>query len=629
MPTKTKPASGKRSSSGRAPRPEPVSASALARSSISPVRLAAMCLLLAVATLLLYSPVGSHPFVNYDDGDYVIHNAHVNQGLTWDALTWALTSTEAANWHPVTWLSHALDCQLYGLDPAGHHWTSAILHTLNVVLLFLLLWRVTGAAGRSFVVAALFALHPLNVESVAWVAERKNVLSMLFFLLTLGAYGIYVRKPNVWRYVVVAGMFALALASKPMVITLPFVLLLLDYWPLCRIQDWTKPSAAFPVEQRPLSRLILEKLPLLLLSAGSAVITVVAQGESVIPQGALPLSVRLVDAMYAYAMYLWKAVFPASLALIYPHPGRTLAAWQIGLSALVLLVLTAVAWRQRITRPYLTIGWLWFLGTAVPVIGIVQVGVQVIADRYAYLPLIGVFVMAVWWAGELADHFGVTLVPRAAIAVLVLAAFSFVTWRQIGYWKTTEEVWTHALAVTTNNSIAEDYLTHTLFDLNRYDEGMAHLRNYARLEPLDPDAHMRVAADDQDHGQFQDAIKEYENAVKGDAILRKSGLPALPAKTLAMTYANLSVIYVQLGDAPKAQQEMNEALVTDAPSINEMMNSFAQYIAGHPAASGYVRLGILLHESGHASEADQAFAQARQLDPQVKLPSISALTTKP
>ncbi len=623
MPTRTKPSSVKYARS-KASRPKR-GVSPIAPSKLSPMRLTAMCLLLASFTLLLYSPVGSHPFVNYDDGDYVIHNTHVNQGLSWDTFTWALSATIAANWHPLTWLSHALDCQLYGLDSSGHHWTSAIIHALNAVLLFLLLWLATRATGCSFLVAALFAVHPLNVESVAWVAERKNVLSMLFFLLTLGAYGAYARRPNVRRYLILAGMFALALASKPMVITLPFVLLLLDYWPLCRIEGWTEPSAAFSVEQRPLSRLILEKLPLLLLSAGSAVITVVAQGESVIPQGALPFSVRLVDAMYAYAMYLWKGVWPANLALIYPHPGRTLTAWQIALSAVVLLVLTVVAWRQRVDRPYLMIGWLWFLGTAVPVIGIVQVGVQVIADRYAYLPLIGVFVMVVWWAGELADHFGLPLAPRAACAALALAALSFVTWRQIGYWKSTEEVWTHALAVTKDNSIAEDYLTHTLFDQNRYDEGMAHLRNYARLEPLDPDAHMRVAADDQDHGNFQDAIKEYEIAIRAAAILTKSGLPGLPSKTLAMTYANLSVIYVQLGDSAKAQQEMNQALVTDAPSITEMMNSFAQYIASHPLAGGYVRLGILLEESGHATEAEQAFARARQLDPQVKLPSVSAL----
>jgi protein O-mannosyl-transferase len=626
MPTKTKTAPGKRSPVMKAKPKKPGSRS-IPHSvpvSISLGRIAAICFLLVTATILVYSSTGKHPFANYDDGDYVVQNAHVTAGLTWDTVTWALTAIDASNWHPLTWLSHALDCQLFGLNPSGHHWTSVVIHALNVVLLFLLLWRATGATGRSLLVAALFALHPLNVESVVWIAERKNVLSMFFFLLTLGAYSFYARKPNLRRYVAVVVLFVLALAAKPMVITLPFVLLLLDYWPLRRIQNWSEPSATFPVPQFALPRLIVEKLPLLAFSAASAIITVVAQGESVIPTLALPLSVRLLDALYAYAMYMWKAFWPISLALIYPHPGRTLSAWQIGLSAILLLALSIMVWRQRVARPCLAVGWLWFLGTAVPVIGIIQVGVQVIADRYAYLPLIGIFVMFAWSVSDLADRFALPLFPRAAALALMLAALSLVTSRQIGTWKTSVEVWTHALQVTKNNSIAESNLTNALFDLKRYDEGMVHLRNYARLEPLDPKAHVRVGADFQDRGQLADAVREYETAFRAAAILQRSGLPNnVTPQALAMTHANLSVIYVQLGDSAKARLEMTEALQTDAEAVDRMIAQFAQYIATHPAAPGYVRLGLLLNQAGRVSEAKHAFAQARQLDPQIALPAIS------
>ena len=276
---------------------------------------AVLCFLLAAVTLILYSPVGRHPFVDYDDQSYVFQNDHVKAGLTWDTLTWAMTATDYSNWHPLTWISHALDFQLFGLNAGAHHWTSVIIHALNAMLLFLLLWRVTGATWKGLMVAALFALHPLNVESVAWIAERKNVLCTSFFLLALGAYGWYAREPdvrreNVRRYLVVALMFILGLAAKPMVITLPFVLMLLDLWPLRRIAGWGEPSAAFPVPQQPLSRLVLEKLPLLALSAGSAIITMVAQTVSEVPTQALPIGVRLETSFYAYAMYLWKAIWP-------------------------------------------------------------------------------------------------------------------------------------------------------------------------------------------------------------------------------------------------------------------------------------------------------------------------------
>jgi hypothetical protein len=588
----------------------------------STLRILTISVLLAVFTLLLYSQVGKNPFVDYDDYYYVVENSHVKAGLTWSTLTWALTATEQSNWHPLTWLSHALDCQLYGLNPSGHHWTSLLIHALNATLLFLLLWRVTRATWPSLLVAALFALHPLNVESVAWVAERKNVLSTLFVLLALGAYGWYAQKPGIRRYLIVALLFVFGLASKPMAITLPFVLLLLDFWPLRRIENWTDPAPAFPVPQfRPL-HLVLEKLPLLTLSAASAVLTLVAQTPNVISTNALPITVRIEASIYAYGMYLWKMMWPVYLAPIYPHPGRSLPVWQPLLSALLIVGVSLLAWKQRRSRPYLAFGWLWFLGTAVPIIGIVQVGNQVIADRYAYLPLIGIFIIIAWGASELAAHWQLRAAPCVAIVALVLAALSFFTWRQIGYWHSTIDLWVHALQVTKNNSMAENYLANDLFLAGRNEEAMVHLRDYARLEPLDPAAHIRVAADLQDHGQLPEAIKEYEGAIRASVALGKGGYSGVTPEMLSITYANLGVIYSQLGDEGKARASTQKALGTDAPAIDQMIGRLVQSMAENPNAQGFVRLGILLRQVGFGSEAARSFTAARRLDPRVALPPI-------
>ncbi len=585
---------------------------------------AMLCFLLAAVTLTLYSPVGRHPFVDYDDQSYVFQNDHVKAGLTWDTLTWAMTATEYSNWHPLTWISHAADCQFFGLNAGAHHWTSAIIHALNAMLLFLLLWRVTGATWKSLLVAALFALHPLNVESVAWIAERKNVLSTFFFLLALGAYGWYARRPDVRRYLVVAVMFALGLAAKPMVVTLPFVLMLLDLWPLQRIEGWGQSSATFPVPQRPLSRLLLEKLPLLALSAGSAVITMVAQTESEVPTQALPIGVRLETSFYAYAMYLWKAIWPAHLAAVYPHPGRGLPLWQLLVGALIVVTGLIVAWKQRFSRPYVTVGWLWYLGTAVPIIGIIQVGIQVIADRYAYLPLIGIFVIAVWAASALADRTHLGVAPRAVVSSLILAALAFTAFKQIGYWQSTVDLWTHALHVSENNSMAENFLANELFSLGRYQEGMAHLRTYVGLEPLDPSAHARVGADYQDHGRLPEAIHEYETAIRAERVLEAAGQPGLPADMLAMTYANLGLGYAQSGDAAEAQASMKQAMVVDGDAIVRMATALAQYLPAHPSAQGYIRLSLILTQLGRRQEAEQAFAQAQKLDPHLAAPTGTA-----
>ena len=567
-----------------------------------------MCLLLAVATLALYNPASRHPFVNYDDDAYVTQNAHVRQGLTADTIRWALTSTEQANWHPLTWLSHALDVSLFRFNPAGHHFTSVLIHIVNVVLLYLLLMWATRRFGPSLFVAALFALHPINVESVAWIAERKNVLCTMSFFVTLWAYGWYAKQPRWQRYVVVALLFAAGLASKPMVITLPFVLLLLDYWPLKRGSSFSW-------------RLVLEKLPLLALSAASAAITVQAQqsGGAVRSTAQFSFAVRVANAICAYAMYLWKMIWPARLAPLYPHPGDSLAAWQVAVSAIVLITVTILVLKFR-ARRYLLVGWLWFLGTLVPVIGIVQVGDAAMADRYAYIPLIGIFVMISFGVADWAEakHFGGW---AFAVGVIVLIALSYATHRQIDYWQSNETLWSHALDVTRNNFIAEDNLAGALILEGKEEDAHAHFETAERINSRDPMSHSNLGAYDQTHHQFRDAIAQYRTVI---ALTSDRGL-------LAQTYANLGAAQRTLGDDQEAHQSFEQALrlnpgqfnawlgegllARQAGNFNEAVSDFSRSIELQPTAQAYVELGRTQLKMGHAPEALEAYQQALKINP--------------
>jgi hypothetical protein len=511
-----------------------------------------LSLLIVAATLLVYNPVNHHPFVNYDDDRYITSNPHIRDGLSWNTVTWAFTSTEQANWHPLTWLSHAFDCQLFHLNPAGHHFTSLLIHAFNAVLLFLLLTRTTGRAGPSLFVAALFALHPLNVESVAWVAERKTVLSTFFFFLAIAAYGSYARKPDWRRYLAVAALFAFGLMSKPMVITLPFVLLLLDYWPLGRIQG-TAPITQMP--QMKISRLLLEKVPLLLLSAASAVITMRAQqaGGSVRSILQFSLAVRIENAIVAYAMYLWKTLWPARLAPLYPHPGDSLAAWQVTLAALILLSISALVVTLR-SRRYLLVGWVWFLGTLVPVIGLIQVGDAAMADRYAYIPLIGIFVMVAWGLADLADAQNIGFYSRTIPAACVLIMLGFVTQRQLSLWSSSYDLWSHTVAVTGPNFIAQDNLGGALVLAGKIDEAYPHFQAAAAINPRDPMSHANIGVYLRDHGHPEEAVAQFQTAI---SLTSDRGL-------LASTYANLGAAYHDLGDNEKSRQSFEQALQLSA-----------------------------------------------------------------
>jgi protein O-mannosyl-transferase len=592
-----------------------------------------ICAFLAAVTLAIYSPVISHPFIfNYDDDGYVINNSHVQAGLVWKTVAWAFTSTEYSNWHPLTWLSHALDCELYGLNPAGHHFTSLALHALNVILLFLLLVRATGAAGRSLLVAALFALHPFNVESVAWVAERKNVLSTLFFLLALGAYGWYTVRPGVKRYLAVAALFLLGLAAKPMIITLPCVLLLLDFWPLRRIQGWNgssspglgdraqevRPASAnpwttLPVSQVPFCRLILEKLPLLALSAADGMVTIFAQRSYGSMHLVLPLWVRLENALYAYAMYVLKGFWPARLAVFYPYPAA-LTGWQLGLAAVFVVSISGLVWRDRASRPYLLMGWLWFLGTLVPVIGLIQVGEQAMADRYAYIPMIGIFLMAVWGAADLAESRHLSFSSCVKTAGVVLVILSLFTSEQIRYWQSAYDLWLHTVNVTQDNFFAEENLSAALLMSDRSEEALPYLRNAVRIRPLDPGGHLNLAADLALNSHPQDAIAEYELAIS----------LAPDPKMLVPAYQTLGRLYGERGNYSKARESYQQALRIDPQDANAKnaldqidFSEAIRSVAESPTSQGYLRLGQLMQQRGQVSEARTAYEQALHLNPKL------------
>ncbi len=518
-----------------------------------------LCVLLAAVTIALYSPVIGYSFLRWDDNVYVTANAHIHGGLAWDTIKWAFMSTEEENWHPLTWLSHALDYQLFALRPAGHHLDSVLIHTLNAVVLFLLLAWVTKRVGPSLLVAALFALHPLNVESVAWVAERKNVLSTLFFFLAIAAYVRYARKPDWRRYLLVAGLFAAGLMAKPMVITLPFVLLLLDDWPLDRIQGGPPSSIGAP--RLSVSRLLLEKVPLLFLSALSAVITVRAQrsGIAVRSLHQFPLAVRIENAVVAYGLYLWKMLWPARLGLLYPHPANTLPVWQMTLSTLILVGVTALVVALR-RKGYLLVGWFWFLGTLIPVIGLVQVGDAAMADRYAYVPLVGIFVMIAWSLADLAEAKKVRTVWRVIPALCALTALSFATSRQMSYWESDYDLWTHTLAVTERNPLAHEALAAALMD-----PGVAMTPN--NRENLDTE-----------QKRMEEARNQYEEALKIYRQLAQQNLHTyLPY--LATTLVNLGVVDQAQNRMDEARQHYEEAMKFYRQLAQQDPNTYLPYLA--------------------------------------------------
>lgn len=599
-----------------------------ATSSPAALRNTVFCLLLILATVTVYFPSLRNGFVNYDDPRYIIHNPNIQSGLTWQSIRWAATASYESNWHPLTWISHALDISLFHLNPAGHHAVNILLHTLNALLLFFVLRDATKRDWESSLVAALFAVHPVNVESVAWASERKNVLSMFFLLLALYAYGKYAQRPSVSRYSFVVGAYVLGLAAKPQIITLPFLLLLWDFWPL---QRWNAFAAATESPNSNITpgfrQLCAEKIPLLLLSVASAVITIKAQtlggavqlanaaGHSV---AAYSLPVRLENAVVAYARYIVMMFWPAGLAPIYPHPGNGIGATNVAFSVLLLTVITAMVFGAR-QHKYLPVGWLWFLGSLVPMIGIVQVGSQAMADRYAYLPFIGIFCMLVWGISNVVSERPDTKRLVAAGALLMLVIIGVMARRQVGYWRSSEILWNHTLQVTERNFVAHDSLAEVLLGHNRFSEACSHFQLSVNIFPDDMPAQEGLAVCAQARGDSKEAIERYKN------VLRLAAEPSIRATA----FANLGSIYRELHDYPAAKENYEAALQLnpDLPialvgtgllaqkgwDYSRAAAQYAHAMRVEPTSVGYLLLTRALERGGRLAEAKQAFEQARRL----------------
>jgi tetratricopeptide (TPR) repeat protein len=553
-------------------------------------RVAGICLALAAVTFAVFGQTLQHEFVGLDDNEYVYENPVVARGLTFKGSIWAFTHVHSSNWHPLTWLSHMLDCQLYGLHPGGHHLTNVLLHIATVIALFLVLRQMTGTLWRSAFVAAVFAIHPLRVESVAWVAERKDVLSGLFFMLTIGAYARYARHARETLsppcgeragrgacYGLVVLLFAMGLMCKPMLVTLPLVLLLLDYWPLQR-----KETAG---------KLALEKLPLLALSAASCAVTLLAQGRAIQSIKSFSPPVRFGNALIACKVYLDQMVHPAGLAVFYPFP-HVLSARRVALAGIVLAGFSIVAWVWRRKQPWLITGWLWYLVMLLPVVGIIQVGAQAHADRYTYLPQIGIYVALTWLVAEWSAKWGAGWLHdgplRVALAVFmtgVIAVLMVCAWRQTAYWQNSEVLSTRALACTTDNDFAHFILGNTLLDKGNVDKAINQFELALQINPAFVKARINLGNALLQEGKVDEAVAHYQEALKNQP-------------DLAVGHFNLGNALLQKGSVDEAINQFHRALEIN-PGYAEVRNN----------------LGRTLCQKGRVDEGIIQFEQALQINP--------------
>jgi tetratricopeptide (TPR) repeat protein len=557
----------------------------------------AICLFLAIATFAVYWQVLDHEFLNYDDKEYVTNNWNVKAGLTPESIKWAFTTGHFANWHPMTWFSHMLDFQLYGSQPKGHLLTNLLIHTANALLLFIVLRHMTGALWQSGFVAALFALHPFNVESVAWVAERKNVLSTLFWVLTIWSYVRFVEKPSPKRYGLTALFLTLGLMSKPMLVTLPIVLLMLDFWPLGRWR-FLPESEKNNNSVVKFSKLLRGKIPFFVIAVGSCIITFIVQkgGGALKTMEDNSLLARIANAMVSYVTYLGKTFWPSELSVFYPHPGNIIPAWQAFICVTLLAGISFFAVQKMRKAPYLAFGWFWFLGTLVPVIQIVQTGAHAMADRYAYVPIIGLFIMVAWGLPDLLARWN----HREKAPVIftgLLIPLMFVTWNQVGHWKDSITLFKHAISVT-DNKYPDIALTHNNLGIAQEEKGRLSeaIAQYKTAMKIRPD----FALPHNNLGNVLFATKKTEEAIA----YYKSALKLNPA--YAMAHSNLGIALEEKGELEEAIAHYREAIRLEPNLV------LAHY-----------NLGIVLKEKGEFEEAISHYKAAIKFKPDFALAHIN------
>ena len=580
-----------------------------------------ICFFLVVMILAVYWRLLSHDFINFDTALHVTENPHVQAGLTKNSIVWAFTSFHANFWIPLTWLSHMLDCQLFGLNPGMHHLTNLLFHFANSVLLFLLLGRMTGALWRSAFVAALFALHPLHVESVAWVAERKDVLSTLFWLMTMWAYVLYAEKPRLSYYTLAMLFFGLGLMAKPMLVTLPFVLFLLDFWPLARLRGGQLNQENHPnISQSSLGRLVLEKVPFLALAVVSSVVTLLAKqrGGALELVDMIPLKIRISNALISYLAYIGKMIWPHNLAVLYPYPS-TISGWKVIGATVFLTCLTVLLIRAAQRFPYLVVGWLWYLGTLVPVIGLVQVGSQAMADRFSYVPLIGLFIMIAWGVPELFRGWRYRRLVYALSTSILLLILMISTWLQVRYWKNSIVLFTHTIKVTSNNWLAHNNLGVALYRQGRPQEAIGHYSEALRIQPDHAGAHYNLGIVLAVLARLDEAIVHYFEALR----IRPGH---------ANTHNNLGLALFRKGKFEEAIGQYSSALqinpehagahhnlgilLAQQGRLDEAMVHYSETLRLKPDhADAHNNLGVALARQGRLEEAVSHFSEAVRINP--------------
>ena len=579
-----------------------------------------VCLFLVISILCVYWQVRNFSFVNFDDRQYVTDNYHVQAGLTPESIRWSFTATHASNWHPLTWLSHMLDCQIYGMTPGHHHMTNVLFHILNTLLLFFIFKRISGSLWKSAFMAALFALHPLHVESVAWVAERKDVLSTFFWMLTLWCYAGYVERPRLDKYLLLILFYILGLMAKPMLVTLPFVLLLLDYWPLKRFQlrslDIEKPA----IERPFYFGLIREKIPLFLLSFASSIATYLVQKSSgaVDSLAVIPFHVRIANTLVSYVGYIWKMLWPHNLAVLYPYP-KSIALWKIAGAGLLLMMISVFVFRMLRSKPYLAVGWLWYLGTLVPVIGIVQVGSQALADRYTYVPLIGIFIMITWGISDWVSKMRYGKIGFFTATAIILSLLMIKSRMQVKYWSNSITLFEHTINVTSENSIAQLNLGEALAEQGNMDKAVKHYKAALKTKPDLAGANINIGVYFREEGKLDKAIDHFSKVLNeksdraaahcelGDTLEKKGELSGavmhyLEAIRIRPGYAKA---YNNLGIILAGQNKVEAAIV--------FLSKALQISPGY--AGAHFNLGKIYANQNNPEKAIFHYKKALQFDP--------------